>query len=67
MNNIIQELEYLMNQKTDSCTVRRNEGDDLNNFMSPRIAAAKSNVIIMQSFDSIIDEAKKNTLRTTLL
>ena len=32
---------------------------DLRSFMSPRIAAAKAGDITTQSFDSIIDEAKK--------
>jgi antitoxin ParD1/3/4 len=32
---------------------------DLQEFLAPRIAAAKSGDIINQSFDSIIDEAKK--------
>lgn len=32
---------------------------DLNNFMAPRIAAAKSGDVVTQSFDSIINEAKK--------
>lgn len=33
---------------------------DLRDFMSPRIAAAKSGDVISQSFNSIIDEAKKS-------
>lgn len=32
---------------------------DLRTFIAPRIAEAKSGNIITQSFDSIIDEAKK--------
>lgn len=32
---------------------------DLNNFMAPRIAAAKSGDLLIQNFDSIIDEARK--------
>jgi len=32
---------------------------ELRNFISPRITAARGGEIITQSFDSIIDEAKK--------